>query len=358
MNKSILKHEIKSMKWVSLLSIIASLGLVLLFSMNLDNRYGAMFYSGISENQAVIQDSLRYITDMVLVLFLVIVVIQVFMQFRSEKDQEVGRFLKSLPVKNEEFLKVKLIMGISNLTLAFIVLIIGMIVVRSNNMFWIQDIYSISTLSTPFIEADGILSILKEIGLLYLIVLSFYTFLIMIQYTFTNVIGGIVTGILVWLAPAFILISSLVTFERFFSSLISVRITTIAEWTLPWAYPFQFDYNNAFINYHGSNIPMISLIDYLTIKYIICLGLVLINILLAYKFNKDSKIEDENKVITFKSTRQIFKIGVTICSALLVSTILTYLFMINFSNIIYIILMILGGFTGYFISRKITQVGN
>lgn len=358
MNKSILKHEIKSMKWMSLLSIVGSLIVVFMFSIDLDNRYGAIFHNGLIENRPIIQESFRYVTSTILVIFLVIAVMQVFMQFRAEKDQEVGRFLKSLPVKNEEFFKVKLIAGIGNFTIAFLVLLVGIIVVRNSNMFWIEDIYSISIASAPFIELDGVLSILKEIGLIYLIVLSFYTFLIMIQYTFTNIIGGIVTGILVWLAPAFILISSVSIFERFFSSSLLGAISTMAEWTMPWLYPFQFSYNDFFTNYNYLDISPMILIDHLGIKYIICIGLILVNIILAYKLNKASKIEDENKVITFKTTRNIFKFGVTICSALLVAAIATEFLMINVPNIVYIVVIILGGAVGYIVSKKITQVGN
>lgn len=358
MNKSILKHEIRSMKWMTLASLTLSVVLVMMFSRNIDNRYAEMFYSGLSGNQAVIQQSLRYISDMVLILFSSLAVLQVFMQFRSEKDQEVGRFLKSLPVKNEEFLKVKLISGLANLSLAFAVLFIGMIMVRRVNMFWIADIYSISNNPLPFMEVDGILSILKELGLIYLIVLSFYTFLIMVQYTFTNLIGGIVTGILVWLAPIFILLTSAFTLERFISSSLTNRLFELSDWVLPWIYPFRIDYNTLNMNPNSINGNMIGIIDHLAIKYIICLGLIAVNIFLAYRFNKDSKIEDENKVIRFKSTRNIFKIGVTICSALLASAVFTDFLMVDISDILYLAIMILGGSIGYFISMKIAKVGN
>lgn len=358
MNKSILKHEIRSMRWMLLLSVLVSLFLTIMFSMSLNNVYERMFSYGIQGNQALIQRSLRDISQTILALFTILSIIQIFMQFRSEKNQEIGRFLKSLPVRKEEFFKVKLVSGVVNLTLAFIVLAIGTIIVRNNNMFWIKDIYSISTISAPFIQVDGVASLLKEIGLIYLVVLSFYTFLFMIQYTFTNVVGGIVTGILVWLSPAFIIISSIFTLERFISIPISGRINMFAEWLLPWAYPLDYDYNTLFANLNGWDLGGISIIEKLGIKYIICLGLILFNMIISYKFNKTSKIEDENKIIAFKSTRNIFKLGVTICSGLLISTILSGILMIRISNIIYILFMLLGGSIGYFISRRITQVGN
>lgn len=357
MNKSILKHETRSMKWILLLSILASLFLTIMFSIYLDGSYQMMFSNGIQINQALIQKSLRSINGIALVLFTIIAIIQVFMQFRSEKDQEIGRFLKSLPVKREEFFKIKLSTGIINITLGFIVLAIGIMIVRTKNMFWIKDIYDVSTISAPFVKADGMASILKELGLIYLIVLSFYTFLFMVQYTFINVVGGIVTGILVWLAPGFITYASVFTLERFISHHILGNIGRFSEKLLPWLYPFEYEYNTWFTDANGMGLGSIMNIRNLEIKYIILLALVLVNIIIGYKLNKSSKIENENMIIPFKTSGNIFKIGVTICSGLLVSIILSEIMMLQLHGIIYMLLILLGGFIGYFISRKITTVG-
>ncbi len=356
MNKSILKHEIRSMKWMLLLSVLISLYLIMMFSMSLDGEYAAKFNNGIYGNEALIQSSLRYISDMTFVLFTMLSAVQIFMQFKSEKDQEVGRFLKSLPVKKEEFFKIKLITGIINLTVAFIVLTVGIIIVRNNNMFWIKDIYSISAMAEPFIVADGVVSLSKEIGLIYLVVLSFYCFLFMVQYTFTNVIGGIVTGVLVWLGPVFIVFASLYTLDFFFHSPVFRHIEDFAVWLFPWSYPFEHIYSTILMS--GDRVlGRISTIEHLEIKYIISFVLIIVNILIAYNFNKSSKVENENKVIVFKSTGNIFKLGVTICSGLLVSTVLSGILMIRIHGLIYILLILLGGFIGYLISNKITQVG-
>jgi hypothetical protein len=356
MNKSILKHETRSMKWILLLSILVSLFLTIMFSLILDGVYGSMFLNGIEVNQALIQRALRDTSPMILILFTIVSVIQVFIQFRTEKDEEIKRFLKSLPIGKEEFFKVKLSTGIINITLAFIVLTIGIIIVRMNNMFWIKDVYSISIISEPFIKADGIASLLKEIGLIYLIILSFYTFLFMVQYTFTNLIGGIVTGILVWLAPGFIAYISLHLLNRFIRIPLFYNFKKLTLWLIPWIYSSEhislwiYDSNGVGIS------TSIRSIENLWIKYIICLALIIINIIIGHKFNKNSKVENENMIIPFKITRNIFKIGVTICSGLLVFVILSELMQIKTNNI-YIPFILLGGAIGYFISKKITKVG-
>lgn len=365
MNKTILKHEFRSMKWTMLISILASLFLTFVFSRNLDFEYGMIFKDGLYGSQALIQNELRQISSSILTIFTGLSIIQVYMQFKSEKDQEIGRFLKSLPVKNQEFFKVKLITGIANLSLAFIVLILGFLYVRASNMFWIKDIYSISAFPEQYIAADGVMSLIGDVGLIYLVILSFYTFLFMIQYTFSSIVGGIFTGILVWLSPIFIVNSLVWLVERFVYeaslslSILSVlaRVSQFSEWLLPSLYPFGYDYSSFVLDGNEMLGVHTSPIDYLGIKYLVSLALILINIIIAYNLNKRSRIEDENKVIAFKSARKIFKFGVTICSALLVSTVLNDSLAIQASNIILLILMTLAGAVGYFISRKITEIG-
>ncbi len=363
MNKSILKHEIKSMKWMALLSILGSIFLTILFSTYLDNSYQMMFYTGIKGNEALIHQNLGNLNGSILIIFTILSLIQIYMQFRSEKDQEVGRFLKSLPVKNEEFLKIKIITGLANISLAFIVLAIGIVMVRGANMFWIKDVYSISVLPERFIEADGIVTILKELGLIYLVVLSFYTFLFMIQYTFSNILGGIVTGFFVWLSPAFVLISSIFTIEKLSSAasigrkFLTNGIDRFFEWLLPWTYAFQYKYSTTLIDINGVSLGQTKSIKYFKIKLIVLLAIISINIYLAYKLNKSSKVENENMIIPFKLSRTIFKVGVTICSALLIPIMFEGFLGLEMHKLVYAVFLLVGGVIGYIISGKITEVG-
>ncbi len=359
MNKSILKHELRSMKWMMLLSILASLFLTAMFSRSLDRQYASIFYLGIYDD-AFILSSFRDLAEMALIVFTGITMIQVFMQFRSEKSPETGRFLKSLPVRKEEFFKIKLITGLVSISLAFIVLSLGLIIIRSDNMFWIEDIYSISYMPETLIKVESVGLLLRELGLIYLIVLSFYTFLFMIQYTFTNVVGAIVTGVLVWLAPIFILISSMFTLERIrlidiYTSKLAGSIDKFSTWLLPWVYALDFNFIDNFSDMSSRSIRTIAALD---IKYLVTILLIIVNIGLAYKFNKSSKVENENKLIVFKTSQKIFVFGVTICSGLLISLILSSYMMLEISNIVYVILILLAGLIGYFISRRISRIGN
>ena len=72
MNKSILKHEIRSMKWMALLSILSSLILAIMFSISLENSYRMMFSNKMLVNEAVIQNALRNITGTAIVAFTIL----------------------------------------------------------------------------------------------------------------------------------------------------------------------------------------------------------------------------------------------------------------------------------------------
>lgn len=355
MNKSILKHEFRSMKWMMLLTIIVSGILVMMFNLNLTRTYEDMFLSGHFFDNGVIKNGLENIFGNALVFFTGLSMIQVFMQFRSEKDQEIVRFLKSLPVKKEEFFKIKLSVGILNITLGFIFLALGLVMVRNNNMFWIKDLYSVSVWSESLIQLDGISIMLNELALTYLVVLSFYTFIFMIQYTFSNVVGGIVTGILVWMSPIFIIFSgseailkirNLTIFESDLVSKIGNKIILI----FPWSYIFDRNYGKVFLIRE-------SLINNFNLKVLISIGIIIINIFIAYKFVEKSKVEDENKIIAFPITRQIFKLGVSVCSGLLLFIFTNIILGMNIGTVGVVVSLLIGGSIGYFISNKIANIG-
>lgn len=284
------------------------------------------------------------------------------MQFRPEKNQETARFLGSLPIKKEEFFRIKLTIGIISLSIAFMILILGIIIVRGSNMYWIRDIYMVSQVPEPYMIVDGVMNLLSIIGLIYLIVLNFYSFLFIVQYTFSHVVGGIVAGILTWLSPIFISLASIVSIERAdpFSAAEGIYIRCFnfaSEWLLPWLYPLDYNYNYFSATYGGIGQQNVGIIDNLWIKYLILLVFISVNIIIGSKLNQKSRLENENMVITFKSLRTIFKIGVTICSGLLLSIAITEVVNIPVSNTMYLFLLFVGGIIGYFISNKIVQAG-
>lgn len=362
MNKSILKHEFKSSKWILLFSVVLAIFISIIFNINLNEYYETLFSTGLRPNLTVVNNSLRSTIGLALLLFTILSIIQVFMQFRSEKGQEVGRFLKSLPVSNIEFFKVKLITGILNITIGFIVLFIGLTLVRNSNMFWIKDIYKISAHADVFRKLDGIGQIALYLGLTYFIALSFYTFIFMIQYTFTNIVGGIVTGFFVWLSPFFLVNSIIFTMSKFsyktlYNSTFLNKVADFSMNLLPWTYIADYQFNNMGNPLYPENLGYINTLSNVGIKYAITLVLILLNIFIAYKFVENSRIEDEEKIIIFKSTRNIFKLGVTICTPLLISIIINMIIGIDINNLLFTFILLAGLGLGYFVSDKITKVG-
>lgn len=363
MNRTILKHEFRSSKWILLFSALLGIFTSITFNISLNEYYERLFISGIKPNMAVVNHGIRGAIGFALLAFTILSIVQVYMQFRSEKGQEVGRFLKSLPVSNIEFFKVKLVTGILNITVGFIVIFIGLTLVRQTNMFWIQDIYKISAHADVFMKLDGIGQIASYLGLTYLIAVAFYTFIFMIQYTFTNIVGGLVTGFLVWLSPFFILNSAVMTISKFsyknlYNSSYLNNLLDISTKLLPWTYISDYSYSHDIGNpLFPENLGYINTVSNLGGKYLITLAIILINIFIAYKFVQNSRIEDEEKIITFRLTRNIFKLGVSICTPLLISVIIIVILGIDINNILFAGILLAGLGLGYFVSDRITKVG-
>ena len=93
MNKSILKHEFRSSRWILLFSTIVSLFNIVLFNIRLNESYERLFRIGLRPNQAVIQESLREVIALALLAFTILSIIQVFMQF--SRDWKVFKIFTS-----------------------------------------------------------------------------------------------------------------------------------------------------------------------------------------------------------------------------------------------------------------------
>lgn len=360
MNKSIVKHEIRSMKWVSLVFVLASLFLSLVFTYSLNERYEAVIKYGFNLNNMALLNEIRTIMYLGLVLFTIIIIIQVYMQFRSEKDREVGRFMKSLPIESKEFFKIKLFMGFLNIIAATMVLLFGIVVVKNQNMFWLKDIHLTSSIPETSKYLTSLPFLMKEFSLFILICLSFYSFLMMIQYTFNNTIGAIVTGFLTWLAPVFIVLGSLnayieITASYYLKDLAWVEwIYENVYWLMPWTYFARTDT----IPYVHNNLEVrLTMIENFGPKIIISLGLIGIFSLVAYIFASRSRVEDEDRIISFSSFAFLFVVGVSLCSGLLTSLIFTGVMPFNISGSLLLGLSLLGGFVGFLISNNIRKVG-
>lgn len=344
MNKSIVKHELRSLKWIFALGLLMNVILISLFSVHLDSSYINIFNSDIAINKSVFNLAFSSIAILVLIGYLILCVLQVFVQFASEKKQEVSRFLKVLPITSNNFLITKLILGILNITILFLVFYLGLLFIKNSNMFWVEDIYRISNLEQYLTALD---QIIYPLFMIYLQVLSFYTFLVMIQYSINNNIAAVIIGVLVWFAPVFIAAS----FKMFIED-IGIN-NNINFDSMIWLNPALYLLDSDFIHISGRSA---SYINNLNIKYIVLIIINFINIILSFKLSDTVLIENENSLIPMNFIKVIFVLGVTVCSGLLVSFININMLNLSLSIMSTLLLVLIGSILGFIISRKIAKI--
>ncbi|AFS78877.1 hypothetical protein Curi_c18710 [Gottschalkia acidurici 9a] len=361
-NKALVKHEWRTMKWMLIYFTLVSIGYIVMFNLGIRYSYISMLKYGTSVDGNIIIDILRGINEVISIPFGIGIVLMIVMQFKDSKSLEVGRFLKSLPISSREYYLTKIISGIMSYTLPFIILVIGVLAIRTNNMEWINDSKNISIVPDIFIKLDSTTNVFTLLILVYSIVTATYTFLFMVQYLVMNTIGGIVIGILSWLSPMFILFSVEYIYGNYIFKSLGASYK-ILEYIQPWIYHINARYSQVaplitdLEKYQGT--AYVYVFEGILIKIAICAIVALASVLLAYFLTKKSRIEDSDTMITFKGAKKIFIIGVTVCSALLGGTLLK-IFFDNFTDVNFItqhILMIITGSIGFIISRKISNIG-
>ncbi len=356
MNKSILKHELRSTRYVRLLFIVLGLLIGFAYHVNLNMAYENIITFGVESNKEFLANNstLGSVVGYMMLLFSILSIVQIYIQFRLEKSGDVAMFLSALPIKKESFLIVKLFVGILNLTLGFLVILISVLIIRNNNIFWIEDLYRAFISSESYFKAASIPSILLKLGLGFLFNIWLYSFFFMIQYSFSNVVAGIVTAFFVSLAPVFIIVTIKPTLQIFGLELdILNNINT--SYLMFFSYPLDSDLK--IIAERGNYIYSIEYIYNIGYKYLILIVNILINILLAFRLRIKFNIEDSGKIIMPDLFKNIFIFGVTLCSVLLISTLIIYVFSISFSPLIFAVILAAAGLIGFMISSKIGRVG-
>lgn len=369
-NKALVKHETRNMKWMMLYFLLIAIGGILYLNIELNSEYIDALTRGLAQDRSVVLDSVRRILDMVIMPIGLGILLMIFLQFKDSKSVEVGNFLKSLPISNREYYVTKLMGGLISLTVPMMVLIAGVLLVRSNNMYWISDIHSISLFTEWVVKGDSVINIISIFTMAYTVAIATYTFLFAIQYIVMNITAGLVLGSLVWLSPMFIIGSVAVLYGQFIEKIYPIMekrysLSRLFEsYIQPWMYPMQVRQFSP-PAYSDSNIP-IDVLDSMhfmyyegvPLKIVITLSIAIASIAVGYLLSSKSKVEDSDAFISFKWARNVFVIGVTVCSALLIGDI-TQIFLMRFNPIGFIplqVIMIVGGVIGFIVSRKITSI--
>ncbi len=367
-NKALVKHETRNMKWMLLYFILVAIGGVMFFNTVLNGQYASFLSGMLINSESVILSAVNQLANMIALPIGLGILLMIFLQFKDSKSVEVGNFLKALPISNREYFVTKLIGGIVALTIPTLILIIGVIFIRNGNMNWINDVNSASIVVDFIVKSGSIINITTILILCYLVSISTYTFLFMIQYIITNITSGLVIGSLVWLSPLFLIGSIGVIYGRVIEKIIpsdGVLIKTAEkayEYIQPWFYPSSMKYQDGLGEMYqgvGMNIQFVYY-EGLILKIGITLLISILSITVGYVLSKKSKVEDSDEFIIFKWARVVFVIGVTVCSALLL-TVIPQIFIGVYGSISFIVLqiiMLVGAILGFVVSKRLIRVRN
>lgn len=373
-NKALVKHETRNMKWMLLYFLIVSMAGVLAFNSNLTGEYIQGLRYGITPDRAASLSALKATLDIMIAPMGIGVLLMIYLQFKDSKSVEVGNFLKALPINNKEYYITKFIGGLISISVPVIILIAGVLAIRNSNMSWINDIHSISIFPELIMKADSVINIASILVMAYMVVIATYAFLFMMQYIVMNITAGLVIGCLVWLSPGFILLSISQIYGRFIDTNIGALESNelglkIAEAILNYIEPWTYSINTASvsgvenglgtgnINYLLDDIHLLYY-DGLLLKIIIPLVIAIVSVGAGYILSKKSRVEDSEVLISFKWARRVFVTGVTVCSALLLG-IVSQVFFGLYNQIGFVtlhVILLIGGLIGFLISRKITMV--
>ena len=369
-NKALVKHETRNMKAMMLYFLLIAIGGILYFNSTMNSNYIDTLTRGMRQDVSLVLDSVRYLANDITIPLGIGILLMIYLQFKDSKSVEVGNFLKSLPINNREYYTTKLIGGLISLTVPMLVLVAGILLVRSNNMFWISDIYATSLFPEILAKGDSIINIISIFTMVYMVAISTYTFLFTVQYIVMNISAGLVLGSLFWMSPMFIIGSITMLYSEVIEKIHPMiekrlKISNIfTSYIQPWIYPtdvkhnsfvYDMDYPDAIVD--NFNINYIYY-EGIMLKIGITLAIAITSIIVGYILSNKSRVEDSDAFISFKWARRVFVVGVTLCSALLIGDIIQLVLM-RFNTIGLIplqIVMIVGGAIGFIVSKKLVSV--
>lgn len=358
--KALVKHEMRPTFYACVYFMIIVLGAIYFTNSLYQLNYETYMVS--SSDWALNMQSIQIPMVMykyVLLFFSIGILIITFMMFKEGKNTETNRFLKSLPYSHYHYL-IKLVMGALSYTVPFILLVIAFIGFKVKHQVFFEEIQSINLIGEALKSTDTIGHLLVLSLMYYLILTTWYLFLMMMQYLWNNAIGANVVGILIWVAPVFIFFTTILVYEIEYSwRLDFLNQEDVLMYLNPFIYGVQ---KMITANYGPSSMQpneYVSILLYPSIKMMILVGLCLIFLWIIYQLNQKRHIEKVYYLVPSKGFRILFRIGVGTCSMLLFGVLTKEIFLsrLDVGFGVFQVLMIVAGLVGGFIAYKISCIG-
>lgn len=354
--------EWKNAKWWSALMI--GIFVIMFLSINHELQYIQTLTSDLSTGDALYRKSINVFEGNfsnalfgVSLVFVPIIIVITTMLFQSDRKESIGAFISSLPFAKKEQFKVKWLVGVVTITIPFVISSILTLLIRAANWGWIKEFYAISATGNQFVLHDTLAALTLGLLQVYLFFIAFYSFLMLVQTLIGNNVAASVIGVIVLAAPWFIINTGKITISYILNMPIRIYQSSFSDWSLFYklmAVPRRYiEIRNK--NEYPYHIGVFSY-DYFWLKVavlIIITGLSIYAGIQSYARNENSR---NGQLTMFDWVGKLLVIGFTVCMALLGNTVLRGLFLQKTNPIYELATLIISGFAGFLIIKKIVSL--
>ena len=287
--------------------------------------------------------------------FVPIIIVITTLLFQSDRKESIGAFVSSLPFNKKEQYKVKWFVGAITITLPFVIASLLTLLIRAANWGWINGYYVVSSTGNQIMSHDTVGAVMLNLLQVYIMLMAFYSFLMLIQTLIPNNVAASVIGIITLAVPWFVVESGITTLARMLN-----KPMIKANWRNNW-----FSYRDIIFDTRktmtvGTDMRFFGVsvfsYDYYWIKIMILLVLVGLSLYGGRQFYGHNENSRNGQLIMFDWTGKLLVIGVTVCTALLGNNGFRVLFIKNTNPIIEIITLTISALIGFGLIRKIVSL--
>ena len=360
--KALIKVEIKPVLLIGLLFLIANIIGFIGIQSQLSSNWREYLIGGLAGHfnwywlVDIIGRGFFSTIGIVSIIYMGLIITLVFASFRYEKSVEVSRFLKSLPYTQRERCLVKIGVGSGAITIGMLVFLAELIYLRHYSMNLFAEIMEITALGSMATEIFSLEKILGAVALAYVVLMSAYLFMVMVQYMVSHRMAAIIIGILSALAPLFIIEVSMALFDISWASNIGQVARSIVYVMASFVSSATVYGNEGVYGYYGHVSYLTGFIYHLAFY----VGVMIASLLGILYFAKANRLENSDLLIPNPVVRVIFMVGVSMCGGLSISGLLNIFFggvLLMANPLPIVILFGIGVVISFLIAKKIAFIG-
>jgi len=355
-NHPLVKKEWKLLKWMMLLfgcifafsAILLNQGMVNMKTYHLIGQY----------QEGVFMNQLYQISNGMVPILLIGLMVAVGAMFIYDRNNHIGKFMSSLPYTRKQYFGIKYLMGVITFTIPLTVFGLVLYMIRRSHLGWTSRLYHYSPYGELFKAQDGAGVLMLWLVVVWLILLSTYSFLMMIQTLMGQSIVASIVGGIVLLVPLFLSYAIPTNLNLLFGGdarypenmvkwigiflFGSPEYKWIGQVSVLDQYNFMAHHTRGLHGYSYQWVPV-----YMTVLVV---GII-ITVLLGTYFIQHNDVEKNGEIVLYSWVGKLLVIGVTICTLLLLPIVIVLFTGIE-NWILTLVTMIIGGIIGYFISKK------